>query len=165
MVNFPTQIPDSDSDSRALFYLFIFSDASICSSMAFPSLGNSDHVVVSLSIDFPSNLPWDALYYRIAYDYSHADWDGLCDPLRDVPREDIFKLSAYAASEFSEWVQVGIDVYTLIKSIRSSLTNLHGFQKSLFCFNQKDKFSESNESSGRLVIAAKEFLNLPNLLC
>ena len=100
MVNFPTQIPDSDSDSRAFFYLFIFSDASICSSMAFPSLGNSDHVVVSLSIDFPSNLPWDALYYRIAYDYSHADWDGLCDPLRDVPREDIFKLSAYAASEF-----------------------------------------------------------------
>ena len=32
--------------------------------------------------------------------------------MRDVPLEDIFKLSASAAaSEFCEWVQVGIDVY------------------------------------------------------
>ena len=46
------------------------------------------------------------------YDYSRADWDGLCDHLRDAPWEDIFKLSASAAaSEFCEWVQVGIDVY------------------------------------------------------
>ena len=37
---------------------------------------------------------------------------GLCDHLRDVPWEDIFKLSASAAaSKFWEWVQVGIDVY------------------------------------------------------
>ena len=48
----------------------------------------------------------------MAYDYSCADLDGLRDHLRDVPREDIFKLSASAAaSEFCEWVQVGIDVY------------------------------------------------------
>ena len=48
----------------------------------------------------------------MAYDYSRADWDGLGDHLRDVPWEDIFKLSASAAaSEFFEWVQVGIDVY------------------------------------------------------
>ena len=55
MVNFPTRIPDCDSHSPALLDLFISSDASICSTMAFPSLGNSDHVVVSVSIDFPSN--------------------------------------------------------------------------------------------------------------
>ena len=43
---------------------------------------------------------------------SRADCDGLRDDLRDVPWEDIFKLSApAAASEFFEWVQVGIDVY------------------------------------------------------
>ena len=48
----------------------------------------------------------------IAFDYSPADWDGLRDHLRDVTWEDIFKLSAYAAaSEFCDWVQVGIDVY------------------------------------------------------
>ena len=38
--------------------------------------------------------------YLIAYDYSCADWDGLCDHLRDVPWVDIFKLGAS-----------GIDVY------------------------------------------------------
>ena len=92
--------------------LFISSDASICSTMAFPPLGNSDHVVVSVSIDFPTNSQQDAPFHRIAYDYSRADWDGLCDHLRDVPWEDIFKLGASAAaSEFCESVQVGIDVY------------------------------------------------------
>ena len=85
---------------------------SIFSTMAFPPLGNSDHVVFSVSIDFPSNLQRDAPFHRIAYDYSRGDWDGLCDHLRDVPWEDIFKLGASAAaSEFCEWVQVGIDVY------------------------------------------------------
>ena len=29
MVNFPTRIPDCDSHSPALFYIFLFSDASI----------------------------------------------------------------------------------------------------------------------------------------
>ena len=112
MVNFPTQIPDCDSHSPALLDLFLSSDASICSTMAFPPLGNSDHVVVSVSIDFPTNSQRDAPFHRIAYDYSCADWDCLCDHLRDVPWEDIFKLStSAAASEFCEWVQVGIDEY------------------------------------------------------
>ena len=96
----------------------------------FPPLGNSDHVVVSVFIDFPTNSQWDAPFHRIAYDYSCADWDGLRDHLRDVPWKDNFKLSASAAaSEFCEWVQVGIDVYiSLIENIMSSLIHLHGFQ-------------------------------------
>ena len=53
--------------------------------MAFFPLGNSDHVVTSVSIDFPSNSQQDALFYHITYGYSRADWDGLCDHLRDVP--------------------------------------------------------------------------------
>ena len=97
--------------------------------MAFPPLGNSDHVVVSVSIDFPTNSQQDAPFHRIPYDYSRADWDGLRDHLRDVPWEDIFKLGASAAaSEFCEWVQVGIDVISLLEDIRSSLTHLHSFQ-------------------------------------
>ena len=52
------------------------------------------------------------LFHHIAKDYPYADWDGLRDHLRDVPREDIFKLSAFAAAhEFCEGVQVQIDVY------------------------------------------------------
>ena len=112
MVNFPTQIPDCDSHGPALLVLFLSSDASICSTMAFPPFGNSDHVVVSVSIDFPTNSQWDAPFHCIAYDYSLADWDGLCDHLRDVPWENIFKLSASAAaSDNCEWNQVGINVY------------------------------------------------------
>ena len=80
--------------------------------MAFPPLGNSHHVVVSVSIDFPTNSQWDAPFHHIAYDDSRTDSDGLCDHLRDVHWEDIFKHGASAAaSEFCEWVQVGIDVY------------------------------------------------------
>ena len=75
--------------------------------MAFPPLGNSDHVVFSVSIDFPSNYQRDTLFHRIAYDYCCVDWHGLCDHLRDVPCHDIFKLGASAsANEFCEWVQV-----------------------------------------------------------
>ena len=69
--------------------------------MAFPPLGNSDHVVVSVSIDFPTNSQQDAPFHRIGYDYSCPDWDGLLNHLRDVPWEDIFKFGASAAaSEF-----------------------------------------------------------------
>ena len=69
----PTGIPDCDSHIPALLDLFISSDTSICSTVAFPPLENSDHVAVSVSIDFPLNSKWDALFHRIAYDYSHAD--------------------------------------------------------------------------------------------
>ena len=75
--------------------------------MVFPPLRNFDHVIVSVSTDIPTNSKQDALFHCIAYDYLYADWDDICDHLRDVPWEDIFKLSAFAAaSEFCEWVQV-----------------------------------------------------------
>ena len=78
-LTFQTVIP-------ALLDLFIFSDTSICSTtMAFPSLGNSDHVVVSVSIwKLKSRYLHKEIatpFHCIAYDYSHADWNGLCDHL------------------------------------------------------------------------------------
>ena len=79
--------------------------------MTFPPLRNSDHVVVSVSIDFPINSRQDTLFQHVAYDYSCADWNGPRDYLRDVAWEGIFNLSASAAaSEFCEWVQVGYQV-------------------------------------------------------
>ena len=53
MVNFPRQIPDCDSHSPALLDLFLSSDASICSTMAFPPLGNSEML---LSAGFELNV-------------------------------------------------------------------------------------------------------------
>ena len=74
-------------------------------------LQNSDYVV-SVSIDAPSYSQQNAPFHCIAYDYSCADWNSLCDHLRDVSREDIFKLSvSAAASDFCKWVQDGIDVH------------------------------------------------------
>ena len=55
MINFPTRILDCDSHSPALLDIVFSSDASISSTMAFLPLENSDHVVVSVFIDFPSS--------------------------------------------------------------------------------------------------------------
>ena len=55
---------------------FLSSDASICSAILQWLSFNSDHVVVSVSIDFLTNTKRDALFHRVAYDYSCGDWDG-----------------------------------------------------------------------------------------
>ena len=166
MVNFPTRIPDCDSHSPALLDLFISSDASICSTMAFPPLENSDHVVVSVSIDFPINSQQDAPFHRIAYDFFHADWDGIRDHLRDAPWEDIFKLGAsVAAREFCEWVQVGIDVciphrkYPWFSAVfaaaivhRNHFFRLYQREKSS---DSKVKFRQASNRCKRVLEAAK----------
>ena len=61
------------SHSPALLDLFLSPEASICSTMAFPPLKNSDYVNVSVSIDFPTNSQRDAPFHCIVYDYSPAD--------------------------------------------------------------------------------------------
>ena len=75
--------------------------------------------------------------------------------LRDVPWEDIFKLSASAAaSEFCEWIWVRIDVYIPDRKFHvkphwspwfsavCAATIDH--RKHFFCLYQKDKSSDSN---------------------
>ena len=122
--------------------------------MVFAPLGNSDHVVVSVSIDFPTNLQQDVPFHCIAYDYSCADLDGLRDHLRDVPWEDIFKLGASAAaSEFCEWVQVGIDVYIPHRKYQVKPHSSPWFSAAcaaaivhrnhFFCLHQREKSSDS----------------------
>ena len=125
MVNSRTQILDCDSHSPALLDLFLSSDASISSTIASPLLEDSDHAVVSVSIDFPSNSKPNAPFHCIAY--SCTDWDSLHDHLRDLTWEDIFKLGASAAtSKF--WFRLELLYISLMISIRSSLTHLQSFQ-------------------------------------
>ena len=168
IVNFPTRIPDCDSHSPALLDLFLSSDASICSTMAFPPLGNSDHVVVSVSIDFPINSKQDSPFHRVAYDYSCADWDGLRDHLRDVPWENIFKLGAStAASEFCEWVQVGIDVYIPHRKYQVKPHSSPWFSAACAAAivhrNHFFHLHQQNKSSESKVKFRQGFLKLPNL--
>ena len=47
--------------------LFISSEASICCTMPFLPLGDSDHVVISVSIDFPSNSQQDVPFHCTAW--------------------------------------------------------------------------------------------------
>ena len=94
--------------------------------------------------------------------------------MRDVPWEDIFKLSASsAASEFWEWVQVGIDVYIPhckypVKhhsspwfSAASAAARVH--RNNFFCLHLQNKSSESKVKFRQMVIPVKGFLKLPNL--
>ena len=92
-------------------------------------------------------------FHPVVYDYSRADLDGFCDHLRDVPWEDIFKLSASAAKEFCEYVQVGIEVYIpqlkyqikpdsspwLLGACAASIL----YRNSFFCLYQQNKSSDS----------------------
>ena len=97
--------------------------------MAFPPLGNSDHVAVSVSIDFPTNYQRDVPFHRIVCDYSRATWDGLRDHLRDVSWEDIFKLGASVLLvNFVSGFRLELMYISVIENIRSSLIYLHGFQ-------------------------------------
>ena len=62
----------------------ITSDASICSTMAFPPIGKFWSCCLNfhwLSIKLSTGCP----IHHISYHYSRADWNGLCDHLRDVP--------------------------------------------------------------------------------
>ena len=63
MANFPNRIPGCDPHSPALLNSFISSNASICSTMASPTTGNSD-AMISVLINFPSNSQWEALFHR-----------------------------------------------------------------------------------------------------
>ena len=102
-----------------------------------------------------------------------ADWDGLCDHLRDFQLEDIFKRGASAAaSEFCEWIRVGVDVYIphrkyqvkprsspwFSASCAAAIVNRNHF----FRLHQKDKSSDSkvkfrqvSNRSKRVLEAAK----------
>ena len=83
MVNFPTQVRDRGS---AFLDLLLFSDPSICFTVTFPLLGNSDHVfvVVSIVLTYLQRKIGEAPFHRTAYGYSRRDWDRLIDHLRDV---------------------------------------------------------------------------------
>ena len=63
MINFPPQIPGCDFHGPGILDFFLSSDTSIHSNMAFLPLEISDHIIVSISIDFPSYSQQNAPYH------------------------------------------------------------------------------------------------------
>ena len=112
IVDFPTRIPDREDHQPYLLDLFLCSNPEMCSASAHPPLGNSDHLVVSVDVDFIDKSNKEHPYHRTVFSYSNADWDGLRDYLRDVPWIDIFRHNAnYAAKEITDWIDIGIDCF------------------------------------------------------
>ena len=158
-----------------LYWIFLFLRILVfVLQMAFPPLGNSDHVVVLVPFDFPWHSQRNVLFHHIAYDYLCADWDSLCDHLRDVPWEDIFKLGAPAAtSEFCKWVQVGIDVYISHRKYQIKTHSSPWFsvafaaaivhRNHIFCFYQKNKSSDSKVKFGQAKNCCKRVLEATKL--
>ena len=176
MVNFPTEIPDCDSHSSALLDLFISSDSSICSAMVFP--------IVKfwwcccclsfywLCVKFSTGCPVENSLWLI----SCADLDSLCDHFRVVPWQNIFKrIASAAASEFFEWVQVGIDVYIPHHKYQVKPHSSPWFsavcaaaivhRNYFLCLYQQNKSSESKVKLGKLVIVAKGSWNCQIFIC
>ena len=160
-----------------LLDLFFSSDSSICSTVASLPLENSqkNHVVVSVSIRFLSNTKGNTNFHCTAYGCSRANKDGFRKDLGDVPWEDFVKLSASAAAtELREWVRVRINVY--ISHCKYQVIPIHpyGFQLLLllpqlieittFVCTNRINLQHLNGNSDRLVIVAKGFLKLSNLL-
>ena len=130
MINCPTCISDYESHMSALLNLFLYSNPSICSTVAFSPLGISDHDVVSVSIVFPLNSKGDVPFHRTGYDYSCVDWDSLCDSLRDIFHGRIFLILELLLLllNFVSESRLELMYISLIVNIRLNLIHLHGFQ-------------------------------------
>ena len=129
MVNLPTQIPHCDSHSPAPLDLFISSETSIFSTMIFPKLENSNHVVFSVSIDFSSSSKRDTLFLCIAYDFSCADRDSLWI-IWEMPHErmSLDSMLLLLLVKFVSGRRLELMYKSLIVNIRSNLTHLNSLQ-------------------------------------
>ena len=101
----------------------------------------------------------------------------ILDHLRDVPWEDIFKLggSAAAASEFYEWVRVGIDLYISHRKYQVKPHSSPWFSAScaaaivhrnlFFLLYQKDKSSNSKVKFRQACNCCQRVLEAAKLAC
>ena len=97
-------------------------------------------------------------FHCIAYDYSHTDWDSLCDHLRDVHgRISLNLVLLLLLVNFVSGFRLELMYISLIISIRSSLIHLHGFQLLVLLnksFKSKVKFRQASNHCKRVLEAA-----------
>ena len=112
LVDFPTRYARRDDQNPSLLDLFLSSNPNICKVSGSSPLGKSDHAVVDVEINLNISAANDSPYHRTLYSFHRGDWDSFRDFLRDMPWNDIFKLSAdECAKEVVSWLQEGIDVF------------------------------------------------------
>ena len=109
--------------------------------MAFLPLGSSDHIIVSVSVDFPYSSKVGAPFHCTAFDYSCDDRNGFLAHIRDGLREDIFN--------------------QVLLLLPLNLVDLEVF--SFFCTNRTNPQC-LRPSSSAPVMDAEGFLNLSKLL-
>ena len=111
--------------------------------------------------------------YCTAYDNFCANWDSLCDHLRDVHLEDVFKLGGSAGTEFCEWVQVRIDVYIPHHKYQVKLHSSPSFSAAcaaviahrnhVHCLYKQNKFSASKVTFRQASNCCKKVLDAAKL--
>ena len=112
LIDSPTRIPDRADQEPSLLDLFLSSNPDICKTSTSGPLGNSDHSVVNVAIDFNTFSSRDPPIHRKLFSYHRGDWDNFRDLIRDLPLDYIFHLDTEkCAEEISSWLQVGIDAY------------------------------------------------------
>ena len=126
-------------------------------------------------LTFQQTQKRDAPFHRIAYTILvRADWNGPRHHLRDVPWENIFKLStSVVGGEFFDWVQVGIDVYIRHRKYQvepysspwfsAACTDTIAHRNNFFRLYQKNKSSESNVKFRQATSRCERFLEASKL--
>ena len=128
MVNFSTWFFDCDSHSPTILDLFFSYDVIIYYPVDFPPQRIFDRVVVSVSIDSPSNSKRDTIFHHKVYNYSRANQYGLPNNMRVVPCEDVLKLGAsFIGTEFCILVHVTIGLNILHHKHQDKINLSHSF--------------------------------------
>ena len=169
MVNFPTGISDCDCHSPALLDLFISSEANICFIVAFHPLGNSDHVVASVSFDFPSVSLFIAQLMNILALIRTVFviiWEMLHGSISLNSVLLLLVLNFVSSSR--------LELMSLNENVRSSLIHLLGFQQLVlypklieifFCLYQQKKFTTSKLKLKQVSNRLNMVLEVAKLAC
>ena len=146
----PIQVENWDKKYYSRVSLcFINFKASICSAMAFPPLKNFDHVIVSVSIGFPSNSKWDIHFIAqlmtilLGIEVTILGGIGMVFVIiweiffEGILNQVVLLLLVNFMCQLSGQT-------SLISMVFCSLCCCHSSQKSLFCLHQQNKSSKSN---------------------
>ena len=113
LIDYPTRIPDAENQFSSLLDLFLTSCPDECKpSPPHPPFGTSDHVVISVTVNFPPKQSTEVPFHRTVYRYRKADWDSFRFFLADMPVSRYLQMNASEATALiSDWITAGIDLF------------------------------------------------------